>query len=383
VAFEFGLATEKRTQTEVCATKNNMSLEVSIEKSVAGFRLAVEFSTDGTPLGLLGPSGSGKSMTLRAIAGLETPDRGRIVLNGRVLFDSAKHIDVPARDRRIGLLFQNYALFPHLTVSENISFGLRRLPETERNRRVAEQIAAVHLNDLAERYPATLSGGEQQRVALVRALATEPAALLLDEPFSALDTYLRSALERQLREVLARYSGSTLFVSHNLEESYRVCETLVVLANGRVAAHGPKEEIFRHPPTLEVARVTGCKNFSRARLLSDGLVEATDWKCALRVAQKFATPPAHIAIRAHHIRVHSPQNTAIENSENTFPCWLAATTETPFRVTLDLSVGGPPAAAGDFQLQAEVFKQEWETFRNLPQPWVVELAADRLFLLQD
>src|ERR1700686_1980308 len=132
-----------------------MSLEVTIEKNAGGFRLAVEFAADGAPLGLLGPSGSGKTMTLRAIAGLETPDRGRIVLHGRVLFDSEKGIDVPARERRIGLLFQNYALFPHLTVTENIAFGLRRLPDAERNRRIAEQLVAAHLVGLAERYPAT------------------------------------------------------------------------------------------------------------------------------------------------------------------------------------------------------------------------------------
>src|SRR6202521_5226254 len=316
-----------------------MSLEVAIEKQVPNFRLAVEFVADGAPLGLLGPSGSGKTMTLRAIAGLETPDRGRIVLHGRVLFDSEQRIDVPPRARRIGLLFQNYALFPNLSVGENISFGLRRLPEAERKRSAAEQLAAAHLDGLAQRYPATLSGGEQQRVALARALAIETAALLLDEPFSALDTHLRSALERQLRETLASYGGSTLFVSHNLEEAYRVCEKLVVLANGRVAAQGPKEEIFRHPPTLEVARVTGCKNYSRARRLSDGRVEALEWGCTLRVAQQFANPPEHVAIRANHVRVHSAQKSSLENSGNTFPCWLAAMTETPFRVTLDLRIG--------------------------------------------
>jgi ABC-type sulfate/molybdate transport systems ATPase subunit len=281
-----------------------MSLEVAIEKNVSGFRLAVEFTADGAPLGLLGPSGSGKTMTLRAIAGLETPDSGRIVLHGRVLFDSEQGIDLPPRARRVGLLFQNYALFPHVNVAENVAFGLRHLPEAERNRRVAEQLAGAHLDGLAERYPATLSGGEQQRVALARALAIEPAALLLDEPFSALDTHLRSALERQLREMLACYGGSTLFVSHNLEEAYRVCEKLVVLANGNVAAQGSKEEIFRHPPTLEVARVTGCKNFSRARRLPDGRVDALDWGCTLRVAQEFANPLEHVAIRAHHVRVH-------------------------------------------------------------------------------
>ena len=360
-----------------------MSLEVAIEKNVPGFRLAVEFTADGAPLGLLGPSGSGKTMTLRAIAGLETPDCGRIVLHGRVLFDSEQGINLPARARRIGLLFQNYALFPHQSVAENIAFGLRRLPEAERNRRVAEQLAAAHLDGLAERYPATLSGGEQQRVALARALAIEPAALLLDEPFSALDTHLRSALERQLRETLASYGGSTLFVSHNLEEAYRVCEKLVVLANGSVAAQGPKEEIFRHPPTLEVARVTGCKNFSRARRLSDGRVEALEWGCTLRVTQESAKPPLHVAIRAHHVRVHLAQKLNLQNTENVFPCWLAAMTETPFRVTLDLRIGTPPASPADFHLQAEVFKQEWESFRDLPQPWAIELATDRLFLLQD
>ena len=359
-----------------------MSLEVAIEKQVSDFRLAVEFTADDAPLGLLGPSGSGKTMTLRAIAGLETPDRGRIVLDGRVLFDSARRINVPPRERKIGLLFQDYALFPHLTVAENIAFGLHRLPESERARRVAQHLSAAHLNDLANRYPASLSGGEQQRVALGRALAVEPEALLLDEPFSALDTHLRSALERQLRETLETYRGSTLFVSHNLEEAYRVCGNLVVLERGSVAARGPKEEVFRHPPTLEVARLTGCKNYSRARRMEDGSIEALAWGCTLHVTQQFAKPPEHVAIRAHHIRVHA-SGAAPEKCENIFPCWLAAMTETPFRVTLDLRIGGPPANPADFHVQAEVFKQEWESFRNGAQPWQVELASDRLFLLPD
>jgi ABC-type sulfate/molybdate transport systems ATPase subunit len=359
-----------------------MPLEVAIEKQVSGFRLAVEFTADGAPLGLLGPSGSGKTMTLRAIAGLETPDRGRIVLHGRVLYDSAQGIHVPARERRIGLLFQNYALFPHLTVAQNIAFGLRRVPAPERARRVEQQLAGAHLGDFASRYPASLSGGEQQRVALARALAVEPAALLLDEPFSALDTHLRSALERQLRETLKTYQGSTLFVSHNLEEAYRLCKELVVLTRGEVAARGPKEEIFRHPPTLEVARLTGCKNFSRAGHSAYGLIDALDWGCTLRVTQQFAKLPGHLAIRAHHVRVCAAGPPA-ENHTNTFPCWLAAMTETPFRVTLDLRIGAPAASPADFHVQAEVFKLEWEAFRNLPQPWRIDLPPDRLFLLPD
>jgi len=368
-----------------------MSLEVAIEKRLQDFKLAVEFKADGAPLGLLGSSGSGKTMTLRAIAGLETPDCGRIVLHGRVLFDSDARINVPARARRIGLLFQNFALFPHLSVAENIAFGLRRLAPEERNRRVAAQLAAAHLAGMENRYPATLSGGEQQRVALARALAIEPAALLLDEPFSALDTHLRGALERHLRETLARYGGSTLFVSHNLEEAYRVCGEIAVLSRGSTVAHGPKEEIFRHPPTLDVARLTGCKNFSRALRAADGSIEALDWGCRLRVDQPFAKPLAHIAIRAHHVRVRPPGESRAERRENVFPCRLAAMTETPFRVTLDLRVignleeqfEGPSPSAAEFQIQAEVFKQQWESFRDLPQPWLVELAPDRVFLLPD
>jgi ABC-type sulfate/molybdate transport systems ATPase subunit len=358
-----------------------MPLEVVIEKQLPGFKLAVDFTADELPLGVLGPSGSGKSMTLRAIAGLDVPDRGRIVLQGRVLFDSSQGINVPARDRRVGLLFQNHALFPHLTVEENIGFGLRRLSAPERHLRVEKQIAAAHLQGLAKRYPGSLSGGEQQRVALARALAIEPAALLLDEPFSALDTHLRGALERQLRDTLSQYRGATLFVSHNLEEAYRVCENLVVLSAGEVTAKGPKEEIFKHPPTLDVARLTGCKNFSRARACDAEFVEAIDWGCMVRVKQRLAVSPKHVAIRAHHVRLCAPGQ--IANRKNIFPCWPAAITETPFRVTLDLKLNAPPSSATDYHLQAEIFKREWESYCDLPRPWQVELSPDRLFLLPD
>ena len=164
------------------------------------------------------------------------------------------------------------------------------------------------MKGLANRYPRSLSGGEQQRVAFARALAIEPSALLLDEPFSALDMHLRNALERQLRETLGSYRGATLFVSHNLEETYRVCGEIVVLARGGVAARGAKDEIFRRPPTLEVAQLTGCKNFSRARLVTGGRVEALDWGVTLCVMQALVAPPEHIAIRAHHIRVRAERS---------------------------------------------------------------------------
>src|ERR1700722_10957827 len=245
-------------------------------------------------------------MTLRTVAGLDSPARGRIVLDGRVLFDSAAGIDLPSRARRVSLLFQHYALFPHLTVERNIAFGMPDLSGVtpqERSRRTAEQIAAMHLSGLERRFPGRLSGGQQQRVALARALAPQPAALLLDEPFSALDTYLRSQLEHQMHETLAGYQGVKLVVSHNLEEIYRLCEELVVMDQGSVIARGSREEIFRWPPSRQVALLTGCKNFSRAQPRDAHCLEALDWGCTLRLTGEIPRASAKVAIRAHHIRL--------------------------------------------------------------------------------
>ena len=256
-----------------------------MQKHLPSFTLQTNFTAGEQPLGLLGASGSGKSMTLRCIAGLETPTEGRIVLNGRVLFDSQRRINVPPRDRRIGFLFQNYALFPHLTVAQNIAFGLQDLSQTERTLLVAHYLEMMQLQGMEQRYPNQLSGGQQQRVALARALAIAPEALLLDEPLSALDTYLRSQIERLLGEVLATYEGVTLFVTHKLEEAYRICPHLLVLSEGRAIAYGPKQGIFERPPNFQVAQVTECKNFSRARRTTSQQIEALDWNCTLRVIE--------------------------------------------------------------------------------------------------
>jgi len=360
-------------------------LQVQIAKQLPNFELDVSFAAGDAPLGILGPSGAGKTMLLRCIAGLEQPDRGRIDLNGRVLLDTEGRIRVPARARRVGLLFQHYALFPNRTVAENIAFGLRDLPPEEQSRRLAALIERTHAQGLEARYPRELSGGEQQRVALARALSIEPEALLLDEPLSALDTHLRSQVEAQLQETFAAYRRPTLVVTHNVEEAYRLGEQLLVLTRGRVAAFGAKEEIFRHPPSLEVAQLTGCKNFSRARTAAGNAIEAVDWGCNLRVTQTPAWPAAHVGIRAHHIDFAEPASATASpaGADNVFPCWLVRSSETPFRITLYLRLHRPPTESGEHHLQAEVFKEKWERFRNLPQPWHVRLSPDSLFLLPE
>jgi molybdate transport system permease protein len=289
---------------------------------------------------------------------------------------------LPARERGLGLLFQHYALFPHRTVAENIAFGLSHLPPRDRVARVRSLVERVHVSGLEKRYPHELSGGEQQRVALARALAIEPKALLLDEPLSALDTHLRSQVEALLQETFASFQRPTLLVTHNIEEAYRLGEQLLVLSRGRVAAFGGKEEIFRHPPSLEVARLTGCKNFSRVRPISENTVEALDWGCQLRIAHSIPRPPAFVGIRAHHIEFAESSN-AHSPEENTFPCWLVRSSETPFRITLYLRFDRAPENDAEFHLQAEVFKEKWQGFRSRPLPWHVRLSPDSLFLLPE
>ncbi|MGB6875629.1 MAG: sulfate/molybdate ABC transporter ATP-binding protein [Candidatus Acidiferrales bacterium] len=356
-----------------------MALEVRFKKRLASFTLAPDFSCDTEPLAILGPSGAGKSMTLRCIAGLEQPDEGSLRLGRRTLFDSKAGINVPARRRGIGLLFQNYALFPHLTVAENVAFGLKDATRGEREGRVQKQIANVHLEGLDHRLPRELSGGEQQRVALARALAIEPQALLLDEPLSALDTYLRSKIEQQLISTLGQFQRPALYVTHNIEEAYRIAARLVVLSKGKVVASGSREEVFRDPPTLEVALLTGLKNFSRARAINGDSVEALDWNCVLHGTGARSTSAAYVGIRAHHVGFTFEKSES--TATNTFPCWLVRTSETPFHATLYLRLHNPPDTSGHYHLQAEVTKEQWTLFKDQPQPWLAALPADSLLVL--
>ncbi len=366
----------QRTQPPLMETSTGLLVDFKQQRS--RFTLNTAFTARQETLGILGGSGSGKSMTLRCIAGVETPTSGRIVLNGRILFDADKRINLPSHQRNVGLVFQNYALFPHMTIAQNIAFGLHKRPRALRRQHVAAQLALVQLQGMGDRYPHQLSGGQQQRVALARAMATEPEALLLDEPFSALDTYLRSQMERQLLDVLATYRGVTLFVTHNLEEAYRVCENLMVMSSGTPIAYGAKHQIFEHPQTVRVAQLTGCKNFSRAVVQGAGLVAAIDWGITLRVLETVPDRLTDIGIRAHQISL-----TTEPHGENTYPCWLAATSETPHRMTLFLKFKAAPTDVQDYHVQAEVFKERWYAIKDQPFPWSVQLDPTRLMLMVD
>jgi len=245
-------------------------VSLAIAKRLPGFTLDVSWKADDPVVALFGPSGAGKTLTLQCLAGLVRPDAGRIVLNGRVFFDSAAGVDLSPRSRRLGYVFQGYALFPHLTVEENVAFGLKARPRAERRRRTGEVLERLGLAGLGRRYPAELSGGQQQRVALGRDLAVDPDLLLLDEPLSALDAPLRRQLRQELGQIIREWGKATVLVTHDLSEAYQLADRVVVYEAGRILQAAPKSELLWQPTSERVARLIGVRN-----LLRGSVVKAT------------------------------------------------------------------------------------------------------------
>jgi molybdate transport system ATP-binding protein len=252
-------------------------LEVRLVKRLPDFTLDVEWTADGGVAALFGPSGAGKTLTLQCMAGLLRPDAGRVVVDGRVLFDAAAGADVPPQSRRVGYVFQGYALFPHLTVADNVGFGLRDRPQPDRARRVGEVIGRLGLAGFERRYPRELSGGQRQRVALGRALAIDPALLLLDEPLSALDAPLRRTLRDELRAVLSEWGAAAVVVTHDFTEAYRLGDRIVVYEGGRVVQSAARTELLWQPASESVARIMGIRN-----LLHGTVIKAAPDRIQLR-----------------------------------------------------------------------------------------------------
>lgn len=301
-----------------------MAVEVRIKKNFRDFRLDVQFLGQSRRIGILGASGCGKSMTLKSIAGIEAPQEGFIQIGNKVLLDTASKVNVKPGKRKIGYLFQNYALFPTMTAAENIGAGLKGSKAKNRER-VGEMLEKFRLSGLADRLPSELSGGQQQRVALARIMAYQPDVILLDEPFSAMDVFLRDQMQRELMEMIEDYPGTAIMVSHSRDEIYRFSDEILVLDKGTDVVYGKTKEVFADPVYIEAARLTGCKNFSEIRKLDSHTIEAVDWGIRLHLKKAVPEYASCIGYRAHDFAPSWG-----ERPENSFQVRLADTAELPF-----------------------------------------------------
>ncbi|WP_296881881.1 sulfate/molybdate ABC transporter ATP-binding protein [uncultured Methanobrevibacter sp.] len=312
---------------------SNKLLKVNIQKELSEFDLEVDFELTKGCLGILGPSGCGKSMTLKSVAGIVNPDKGLVSLKTdkeTIYFDSNKKINLKPQKRNVGYLFQNYALFPNMTVEENVAAGLSKNHDENI---VSEMIKRFHLEGLEKRYPRQLSGGQQQRVALARILAYGPDVILLDEPFSAMDSFLKEQLRIELVNLLNDFDGFSILVTHDRDEVFQFCDELIILDKGKVIAKGKTHELFENPKRIQVARITGCKNISKIEIIDDYHVKSLDWGVIFEVSQKISPNITHMGIRAHDF---SPANV---DDINVFDTRNSTKFEKPFEWEITLANG--------------------------------------------
>jgi molybdate transport system ATP-binding protein len=361
-----------------------MRLEVTLRKRLPGFALDVAWTAGDEVAVLFGPSGVGKTLTLQCLAGLIRPDAGRITVDGRAFFDAAAGIEVPPQRRRIGYVFQGYALFPHLTVEENVAFGLRDRPRRERTERTGAVLDRLGLRCLAGRRPPELSGGERQRVALGRALAIDPALLLLDEPLSALDQPLRRALRDELRDILREWGRAAVVVTHDFSEAYRLGDRIIVYDSGRVIHAAPRAELLWRPASEAVARIIGIRN-----ILHGTVVKATPDRIQLRwrglnleavnspsrAYLPAADTPIAFFIRPEYVRLIRKDRGAPDPGHhmNLMAGRIVAEADfgTVWHLMIRLDEPGPPAQ-GEWDLEVEVPRLVYE---------ILEIGRDRRWQL--
>lgn len=346
-------------------------IDLRISKALELFSLQVDIKlSEGTSLALVGPSGCGKSMTLRMIAGLEQPDEGYIKVGDTVFYDSNERIFVPANKRHVGFLFQNYALFPHLTVEQNIVFGLNQHPRLEKWEKVYSMMERLRLTGLEKHYPQYISGGQQQRVALARTLVTDPELLLLDEPFSALDSQVKKKMEKEVIDVRNAFSGTMILVTHSLEEAFRLCSNIAVMDNGNIIQLGTQDEIIHQPANRTVARLTGTENIFDGTVIERYGETARLWveelSCHLTIPNTLKQDDLSLGIRPARLIVEQDHFTQSGNPDavNRFLGRIVQTIPTPDGQLVFIQLVGDPAILSnhssvahrqrDYDLQAYV-----------------------------
>lgn len=306
-----------------------MSLSVSIKKSFPAFTLDVDIEAGNETIGWLGESGCGKSLTMRCIAGIETPDEGKIVVNGKTFFEreagKRPTVNLSPQERKTALLFQNYMLFPNLTVAENVAAGIdRKLPKEERNAQVDAELKRFGLDGFGKRYPSQLSGGQQQRVALARMLAAKPDILMLDEPFSALDAHLKGVLEQNLAGLFETFHGTILYVSHDIDEALRFCDRIAVIEKGHVMEVSTGNNLVNNPQSAASIRLSGCKNTTPAHRIYDHRVFLPAWGIEVETDKPAPENLTYMGVRAFFLE------RAKEPGRNTYRVRVVRTSDSRF-----------------------------------------------------
>lgn len=321
-----------------------MSYYIDIEKNFGRFFLKVKLSGEDEIIALLGASGSGKTLTLKCIAGIEKPDKGKIVIDGITFFDSDKNINLEPGKRKVGFLFQNYALFPNMTIKENLSCVISKEDRDKKNELVAKISQDYEIGDLLDDYPDSLSGGQKQRVALARIMLTSPNILLLDEPFSALDSHLKFKIEQDLHERINKFGKTVILVSHDRDEVYRLSDTTALVDNGNVLEFGKTKDVFDKPKQLKTALLTGCKNVSEIIKIDENHVKATAWGMVFECDKYEGI--THVGVRMHDISI----------DEKGTLCEVVSQTENPFSFVIGLRKKDDDA---DEIFYMEISKEEW------------------------
>lgn len=364
-----------------------MAMKIDIQKSLGDYHLDVHWETKKKRIGILGASGSGKSLTLKCIAGIEHPDRGHVQIEDSVLYDASEKICLKPQERNVGYMFQNYALFPTMTVEQNIAAGLsgrrkgqkkysiteKRNEKKKNQEQVKKMIRRFRLEGLEKRYPRELSGGQQQRVALARIMAYEPSVILLDEPFSALDVFLKDRLQQELMDLLSDYEGTVVLVSHSRDEIYRFSEELLVINDGKQICYGDTKEIFAKPRRIEAARLTGCKNIVPVNRIDEHRLRIEEWDTVLTLEKRIDPEISHIGIRAHEfIPVWG------ERKKNCIPVRINGKAEFPFEWKYFLKT----AKEGTDDICWYVQKNLWTSLREKGIPDYLELPEKEILLLK-
>lgn len=346
-------------------------LDVKICRKLKNFDLDIKMRMESGTLGILGSSGCGKSMTLKMIAGITAPDSGRIAYGEKLFYDSQKRINIPVQKRNVGYLFQSYALFPNMTVYQNVTAGFRGKKKNRREQ-TEKLLTKFQLEDIRGQYPGHLSGGQQQRTALARIINSEPEILFLDEPFSAMDSFLKEELQMELKEFLKEFQHLTVIVSHNRDEIYQLCDHTMVMQDGKNVICKETKKLFEQPEYFAAARLTGCKNLSQARKKGSHLVEAVDFGFTMKTEKEVPDDIRYVGVRAHDFVPAGDSDKTV----NHYPVRVMEVTEAPFEwiILLKCEAGKP--------MWMKIPKNIGDTLNVKQMPDYMQIRPDKILLLR-